>query len=241
MMVDAVAEATEIAVDAGTSEVTGEQSPAQILFSGDSDNNSTEEVDVVEQDTAAVSEESKTEGDTTEDGDKADKVKPDADAPLTEYAEFEMPEGFELDSDILAEFTPIALEQGLSQEQAQTLMNMHISAMSKQVMGQEEARVKAETVQAEAWVKEVKDDPTYGGANFEKSSAKAAEFRNAYGDEALSELVKTPIGNHPALFKLFAHMGSILADDSIHLGAVQSGSQRPRTAAQTLYPDQNKI
>ena len=240
-MVDAVAEATETTVDSGTSEATGEQSPAQILFSGDSDNNSTDEVDVVDEDTTAVSEESKTEGDTTEDGDKADEVKPDADAPLTEYAEFEIPPGFTLDPDVLAEFTPIALEQGLSQEQAQALMNMHIGAMSKQVIGQEEARAKTEAAQAEAWVKEVKDDPTYGGANFEKSSAHAAEFRNAYGDEALSELVKTPIGNHPALFRLFAHMGSILSDESIHLGSVQSGSQRPRTAAQTLYPNQNKI
>ncbi|WP_442801396.1 peptidase [Serratia rubidaea] len=156
-----------------------------------------------------------------ESGDKPDKEDKPA-AP--EKYEFSAPEGQELDANALSVFEPIAKELGLSQEQAQKLVDIYPQLQQQQA--------DAWSKQVADWGEQVKADKEIGGDNFNASVGAAQRALDQFGNPELREYLEASgLGNHPALVRFCAKVGKSMAEDTIVMP--KNGGQR--SAADILY------
>lgn len=154
-----------------------------------------------------------------------DPAKPDDGKPKVEpqgapeaYASFKLPEGMELDSEVLGEFTAFAKELNLSQDKAQKIVDFQAKLAAKQADEYQAAALK----QGQEWASQVKNDPELGGDNYEKSVASAVKVIQSFGDDGLRDLLNnTGLGNHPALFKFCHRVSQAMSEDKF----VMPGSQ----------------
>lgn len=171
---------------------------------------------------------------------KADDVKPDdASKPKEEgkdadgkdkftgapeaYEDFTLPEGMEMDADVLGEFKGLAKELNIPQAKAQQLIDFQTQLAAKQA----EAYQAAVTKQSQDWAASIKNDPEIGGANYDKNVESAIKVIQSFGDPALTELLNTSgLGNHPALFKFCHRISSAISEDKFVLPGSQSSTGR---------------
>ncbi|HEJ8055893.1 TPA: peptidase [Serratia marcescens] len=152
---------------------------------------------------------------------KAEKEKKPA-AP--EKYEFSAPEGQELDANALAVFEPIAKELGLSQEQAQKLVDIYPQIQQQQA--------EAWSKQVADWGEQVKADKEIGGDKFNASVGAAQRALDQFGNTELREYLNASgLGNHPALVRFCAKVGKAMAEDTF----VVPGQGGQRSAADILY------
>jgi hypothetical protein len=173
------------------------------------------------------------EAQTGKEGEKVD------DKPV-EYTDFTLPEGFTIEDDALKAFKEAAAGAKLTQEQAQAFVDQHAAALQKAASAPYEAWRDTQ----EAWQKEIKADPEFGGAKLEKetipSIARAikAFSPNAEAEAALRQAFHfTGAGNHPEMIRFMARIGKSLAEGSHVAGGPTSGDGG-KSAAQKLYPTQ---
>jgi hypothetical protein len=162
-------------------------------------------------------------------GDAGDGAKPDdkqgdkgeTKTGAPESYDFMVPEGVEqLDSQLVETFTPLAKELGLSNDQAQKLVD--IAPQIQQRMAQQQAEAWGK--QLEAWVGEVKADKVIGGDNLPATMASAQKVMQQFGTPELkAALEQTGMGNHPELVRLFAKVGKAMGEDSLVAGGKSSG------------------
>ncbi|OPA84284.1 hypothetical protein BFW86_24380 [Pseudomonas fluorescens] len=150
------------------------------------------------------------------------KAKTEADAKLTgapeAYDDFKLPEGMEMDADVLGEFKGLAKELNIPQDKAQKLIDFQTQLAAKQA----ETYQAAVTKQAQDWAASIKSDPEVGGENYDKSVESAIKVIQSFGDPALTELLNTTgLGNNPALFKFCHRISSAISEDKF----VMPGSQ----------------
>lgn len=163
------------------------------------------------------------------DKDKADKENGDkpekGDKPSApEKYEFSAPEGQELDDNALSVFEPIAKELGLSQEQAQKLVDIYPQLQQQQA--------DAWSKQVADWGEQVKADKEIGGDNFNASVGAAQRALDQFGNPELREYLEASgLGNHPALVRFCAKVGKSMAEDSI----VMPNNGGQLSAADVLY------
>ncbi|WP_225182159.1 peptidase [Pectobacterium aroidearum] len=159
--------------------------------------------------------------------DKQEEKKPEG-AP--EKYEFKAAEGQTLDADALAVFEPLAKELGLSQENAQKVVDAYASKILPQIQQQQLANWQ-KTV--EGWAETVKADKEIGGDKLTANIGKAQQAMMQFGgDELKQALEETGLGNHPALVKAFVKIGHAMSEDKM-LGGGSDGEQL--SAAQVLY------
>lgn len=170
-------------------------------------------------------------------------VAPPADAPaadkpaepkpqVPEKYEFKYPEGYQADEAALGEYSTAFKELGLTNEQAQRLVDMD----AKRSVSSTEASVAAHKQQVESWVGELKSDPEFGGAKFEANVGIANKALAAFGSPELTQFFKdTGLGNHPQLVKAFHKIGSQLGEGSIH--KTTSDQPAERSIAERMYPN----
>lgn len=153
-----------------------------------------------------------------EDGKPKDDGKDKPQGAPEAYTDFTLPEGMDMDAEVLGEFTGIAKELNISQEAAQKLIDLQSKIATKQAEEYQAAVMK----QGEQWAAAVKNDPELGGENYEKSVASAVKVIQAFGDEGLKDLLNTSgLGNHPALFKFCHRISAAISEDKF----VMPGSQ----------------
>ena len=137
--------------------------------------------------------------------------KPTGTPPATDFV-LTLPEGFQADEAVLAEFKGLALESGLKPESAQKFLDMQMRLETARV-AQVDTQWKA---QQATWAEAIKADKDVGGANLEQSRAFAKAGVDLAGGDALrAELQQLGLTNHPALVKAFVSIGKALAEDSI--------------------------
>jgi hypothetical protein len=157
---------------------------------------------------------------------------------VPEEYEIALPEGVDPKNvPILDEAVPVFKELGLTNEQAQKLVDFEFARQAKQTQQWVEQR--------DAWTKEVKDDPELGRDNLEanmKLSGKA--IRGLLGDEHgkayLDFLKNTGFDNHPKQFRLLVAIGKRISEDTVSGSAPGSGADQPKTLAERMYPDNPK-
>lgn len=95
----------------------------------------------------------------------------------TEYTDFTLPEGFQMNTEQLEAFKPYAVELGMSQEQAQKAIDMHVQGMQKAF----EAEVEFRKAAYGDVVKEVTADKSIGKEGLGKINAMLTKYG---GEEA---------------------------------------------------------
>ena len=149
---------------------------------------------------------------------KAKEAKPEEKKAAPEKYDFKLPEGSKLSKAEVDEVAAFSKEQGLSQEQAQKILERE----SKLADGRDAknlAQLQEATVQ---WLEAAKADKEIGGEAFPKHAELAKRVVERFGTkEFKDELNRTGLGNHPELVRVFTRIGKSMSDDQF----VQPGSQ----------------
>lgn len=205
---EAPAETTTEASETATSETSGDT-----LLTGESDK-------------------SENSTDTTDDGQvkeeaegKQEEEKPD----VPEKYELTMPEGIELDSNLLDKATPIFQELGLTNDQANKLGTMFAEHQVKM----QEQYVSDWAKTQEGWISDLKSDKDFGGSQFDSNVSVAKQAIERFADDETKQFLnETGMGNHPALIKMMNRIGKAISEDTFEGG--DGGQGKP-----SLYPNSN--
>lgn len=172
--------------------------------------------------TEATAAETKTPEQIQQEADAAAKLKAETSAPEA-YEDFTLPEGMEMDADVLGEFKSLAKELNIPQAKAQQLIDFQTQLATKQA----EQYQAAVTKQSQEWAAAIKNDPEIGGENYDKSVASAIKVIQSFGDPALTELLNTSgLGNHPALFKFCHRISAAISEDKFVLPGSQTDAPK---------------
>ena len=173
----------------------------------------------------AGTEPSKTD-DKTNPEPKGDDKKPVSAAP--EKYEFTAGKDQELDKEAVAAFEPIARELGLSNEQAQKIVDVYGSTIIPQIAKQQEV---AWQKQVTEWAETVKADKELGSV---ESIGNAQKAMDQFGTPELKQYLNdSGLGNHPELFRIFSKIGKAMSED----GFVNGSSENTRSTADVLFGD----
>lgn len=148
------------------------------------------------------------------------------------YADFAMPEGVTVDSALLSEATPLFKELGLTQEQAQKLVDFQ----AKQVQASSQSQVDAFNQLMNDWQEQSRNDKEFGGDKFDENIAVARSAIDKFGTPELKQLLEEHgVGNHPEVIRFMVKVGKLTAED------VPGGTTTPTSKAQDrvslLYPN----
>jgi len=176
----------------------------------------------------------KPEGDATE-ATPADVANPDGDkagegdqGSTDTYADFVMPEGMTVNEALLGEAVPLFKELGLTQEQAQRLVDFQAKQQAQQndTFNQ----------QIEGWATQAKADKEYGGDKFDESVAVARAAVNKFGTPELKQLLDNyGVGNHPEIIRFMVRVGKLTVEDVP--GSKTAQVQKPADHVSLLYPN----
>lgn len=179
---------------ADTTEAVGSNSEAVEIA-----DNAAEEQEAVEEQATGTE-------DTDDKGDEGEGDDDAAEVP-EEYADFNLPEGMEVDTEMLGAFKEEAKELGLTQEQAQKLVDRYVKGADLAVEKQVE---QWKSVQKE-WVNAVKADDEIGGKDMDEKIAVANQAITQFGTKELVDALQMHgYGNHPEVVRFMYRVGKQL-------------------------------
>lgn len=153
---------------------------------------------------------------------------PAAKAP--EKYEFKAPEGQTLAPEVMTEFSKVAKEMDLSQEQAQKL----VDSVAPQML---QAQKAAFDKQVSEWTESAKTDKEFGGEKLSENLSVAKKALETFGTPELTKLLNdTGLGNHPEIIRAFYKAGKQISPATFVNGG-KAPSTLNSTAASKLYPD----
>lgn len=148
---------------------------------------------------------------------------------VPEDYEFQAPEGGELNKELVDEFKPLAKELGLSQENAQKLVDFQNKAEQKK-------QENWNNLQQE-WMDKSQNDQEFGGQAFEENVAVARKALDTFGNDAFKEFLDfAGAGNHPEVIRFLYRVGKAVDEDKMHKGNASDG---PKDPAKILFPNMN--
>lgn len=162
-----------------------------------------------------------------------DKTKPADEFTVPEKYELSMPDGVELDGELLEAMTPVLKDLYITNDQAQALIAPFAKIMQDRATAQ--AKQWGETV--DGWAEAAR---TEHGEKYAVVSAQAQRVINAFGDADLKKyLNESGAGNHPALVRFAAKVGAAIGED-VPDPSNAEGSGKPADPASILYPNDAK-
>lgn len=162
---------------------------------------------------------------TGEEADLSSQTPPDT------YADFVMPEGVELDSALLTEAAPLFKELGLTQDQAQKLVDFQ----AKQAQASSESQVDAFNQLMNDWQTKSKNDKEFGGDKFEENVGVARSAIDKFGTPELKQLLEEHgVGNHPEVIRFMVKVGKLTAEDVP--GGLTTATTKAQDRVSLLYP-----
>lgn len=154
-----------------------------------------------------------------------------ADGAPESYADFVMPEGVEVDAALLEKAGPMFKEIGLSQDQAQMVVNLHAEQVEAMVTGQ----VEAFNQQVTDWEAAAKTDKEFGGDKFDENLSVAKVGMDKLATPELKDFLETTgAGSHPEMMRLFYRVGQLMKEDAPAGG---NPTVAPKDRVSLLYPD----
>jgi len=143
---------------------------------------------------------------------------------VPEKYELKLPEGSLLDAKASERIAAYAKSQGLSNEQAQALLEREHGAVSLFAEGQ-----KAELTRlGKEWVATATGDKEIGGTdeNFKKNVTLARRVIARFSSDGfLDALDKTGLGNHPELIRTFVRIGKMVGEDKLVIANSQAATK----------------
>lgn len=148
--------------------------------------------------------------------------------------DLKMPDGVELNADLLAAISPDLAALALSNGQAQQLANTFIAA-------QQAANVKAAEAWAttlNGWVETAKADPEIGGAKWDATVKNATRAIGKFGSPELREYLEhSGGGNHAEMIRAWAKVGAAIGEDNPAVGDPAGKPTATADKAAVLYPN----
>lgn len=168
---------------------------------------------------------------------EAKKKEEAAAAPPPKKPEFSLkiPEDSLLHEEAIERAASFAKEQGLSNEQAQKLLDRESAAITDYI-----ERVKNEA--SSEWMELSKADSEVGGDNLDKSVEISKRVIDKYGSQKFKDaLVETGLGNHPELLRIFTKIGKAMDEDKLILPSGHaSDAPKQKTPEEVFYPTTEK-
>jgi len=147
--------------------------------------------------------------------------------------ELTMPEGVELDADLLAGMSPRFKELGLTRSQAQALADDFIKAGQAKAVKDGEAWAG----RIAGWANDAKADKDIGGAKWEGTVKDAQRALAQLGTPALKDYLNASGGgNHPEVIRIFSKVGGLIKEDQPASDG-GGGTNRPAETAHLLFPN----
>ncbi len=136
-----------------------------------------------------------------------------------------------LDAELLGQATPLFKELGLSQEQAQKLVDFQAANAAKA----QQSRQEAFSNLINKWQTDAKADKEFGGDKFEESVGIARLAVNKFGTPAFKQLMEDHgVGNHPEMIRFMLNIGRTLKEDVP--GATGGAAPGKTDRVSILYP-----
>jgi hypothetical protein len=160
-------------------------------------------------------------------GDPLDVVPEDGKYSLT------MPEGVEVDQELVDALGPEFKDLGLTPRQAQKLADKFVDIQTKR--GTAAAEGWANRVQG--WADTAKKDKEIGGDKWDGTVSSAQRALTKLGTPELKGYLNASGGgNHPELIRIFAKVGSMIQEDNPPSGGA-GGDGKAADPAHVLFPD----
>lgn len=175
----------------------------------------------------------KAEHDKKKPAEKTDAEKALDEVPADGKYALEMPDGVEVDKELLDALSPKLQAKGYTRREAQELANEYIK------IGQAQAAKRmedwGETISG--WAETAKKDPEIGGDKWDGTAKAAQKAVNTLGTPELrTYLNASGGGNHPELIRIFAKVGAMIAEDNPPPDG-PGGQGKPVEAAHMLFPN----
>lgn len=147
-----------------------------------------------------------------------------------EKYEFSAPDGKSFDPEVLAQFSEVAKEVNLSQEDAQKVLDKF-----GPVLAEKQTRMIAEA--RTAWVDAAKSDKEFGGDKLDENLSVAKKALESFGSPELNTLLKeSGLGDHPEVIRLLFRAGKAISEDG---SFVAGGRAAGGNDAKSFYPNSN--
>jgi len=152
-----------------------------------------------------------------------------------EKYEFKAPEGTAFDDAVIAEYSAVAKELGLSQVDAQKVIDKLAPKIAERTVA---ANTAAFNAFKDGLLAQAKADKEFGGDKLNENLAVANKALDAYGSPELRKLLDTSgLGNHPEIIRAFLKVGKTISEDKFVPGGLQP-TKGEKNAANALYPNQ---
>lgn len=156
----------------------------------------------------------------------ADQVPADGKYVLT------MPEGVEVDAELLAEIGPEFKDAGLTNGQAQKLADKFVKVQQERAAKQAEGWANTIT----KWADDAKADKEIGGDKWDGTVLSAHRAVDKLGTPELKEYLNASGGgNHPELIRFMSKVGEMIREDNPASGGA-GGKGQPAEPAHVLFP-----
>lgn len=156
-----------------------------------------------------------------------------------DYSEVQLPQGMELDKNMLGKFEPIAKEFNLSNKSANKLMNLAVELVAKNTPNAENLATQIQQAEAESYVQLLNTDKELNGYTQEEYGnylKVANQGVKSFATQGFMDLIKAKgLTNHPDFIKTFHAIGKICSNDTLpDVNNPVGKSERP---ADILYGD----
>lgn len=177
----------------------------------------------------------KAEHDKTKPGAKDDKSKDDPGSNVPEDGKYDlkMPDGIEVDQELLDAISPKFVAKKFTRSEAQEFVDEFTKV--QQARAKQRGEDWANTVQG--WVDSAKKDKDIGGDRWGSTVSSATRAIAKLGTPELKEyLDASGGGNHPELIRFMAKVGALIREDR-PAGDGAGGSGGPADPAHRLFPN----
>lgn len=144
--------------------------------------------------------------------------------------ELKVPEGFTLEDAQVETIKSFAKEHGLSNAQAQAVLEREAQATKSVAEAKETVLTEQKAMLDErhgVWAKELQADKEFGGDQLAESGQLAYRAAEAwFGPELPKLLQEARLNHHPVFFKGLARIGKAMSAQSLVLPNAQSGAKR---------------
>jgi hypothetical protein len=143
---------------------------------------------------------------------------------VPEKYDIKLPEGSKLDASHVEKIALFAKERGLSNEDAQAIVERDQKLLS----AREEAMTQEVRKIVEGWPTQAKADPEIGGEAFDKNVELAKRVVDRIDKEgSLKKLLnESGYGNHPDVLRAFVRMGKMMTEDQLVIPGAQAGGKK---------------
>jgi len=149
------------------------------------------------------------------------------------YDDFTVPDGMEVDKELLDEFVPIMKDLNASQEEAQKLVDAGSRLVQKTQTQIIEAQNKQWAETKQSWLDAAQKDEEIGGAKYEGALKDARLAIHTFGTpELINFFNESQTGDNHELIRIFSRIGKAIGEDTNSFG---TQNKPQKSQAQRLF------